>query len=113
MLDEFILNNFVFQSAHSDPADSSFAVDNFDTEFDFSRLNHETVAQNDSCYEIYYEDDPVADTTMDLPAPSVSGESYDADGDVAFGTLIVRELQKMEPNAKREFKRKVTQMLFT
>lgn len=113
MPDEFKLNNFAFQSAHSDAADNSCAVDNFDTEFDFSGLNHETVAQNDSCYEIYYEDDPVDDTIMNLPTPSVSGESIEADGDVAFGTLIVRELQKMGPNEKRQFKRKVTQMLFT
>lgn len=82
----------------------------------FSMLSRETIERNDSCYEIYYENDVVADNTVDttaLIANYLPGESIDADGDVAFGSIIVRELQKMSPDAKREFKRNVTQMLFS
>lgn len=111
-----LINVDHFQSAHSDPVENSMAVENVDNELNFSMLNREIVAQNDSCYEIYYADCDVANNTMDLSASnanSLPNESLDADGDVAFGTLIVRELQKMTPDAKRQFKRNVTQMIFS
>lgn len=79
-------------------------------------LNREIVEQNDACYEIYYEDErDYADNRIDLCAANascLSGESFDDDGDTAFGSLIICELQKMTPDAKRRFKRNVTQMLF-
>lgn len=80
-------------------------------------MNRETVEKNDSFYEIYYEDDGgCANNSTDFCATNASsfpGEPFnDVDGDVAFGTLIISELQKMAPDAKREFKRNVTQMLF-
>lgn len=79
-------------------------------------LNREIVEQNDSCYEIYYEDEGgYVDNSIDLCAANasyLSGASFDDDGDAAFGCLIIRELQKMTPDAKRQFKRNVTQMLF-
>lgn len=87
-----------------------------DVGLNLSTLSRETIERNDSCYEIYYENDVAADNAVDtsaLIANYLPAESFDADGDVAFGSIIVRELQKMTPNAKREFKRNVTQMLFS
>lgn len=84
-------------------------------------MNGTTVEQNDSLYEIYYENDGhdgVANSSnIDLTANNLNysldePNDVDVDGGMAFGTLIIRELQKMTPEAKREFKRNVTQMLF-
>lgn len=80
-------------------------------------LNRETIEQNDSCYEIYYEDDGPMNNSIESPAPTASyfpagPNPIDLDGDVAFATVIISELQKMPPHIKRQFKRNVTQMLF-
>lgn len=114
--------DFFFQSAHSvpnDPENRSSIVGNWVNGMNFSpMLNRETIEQNDSCYEIYYEDDGPTNNSIESSAPTANYfpagfEPFDdVDGDVAFGSIIISELQKMPPHIKRQFKRNVAQMLF-
>lgn len=40
-------------------------------------------------------------------------ETHENEGDKAFGMLIAEELRKMTPTAQQEFKRNVTQLLYS
>lgn len=95
--------------------DSSFANHGSGSKLNYPMPNKEIIEQNGDLFEIYIEDDS-ADIDKELPetnASPVSGDSSDRERDVAFGMLITRELQKMLPEAKRKFKRNVTQLLYS
>lgn len=82
-------------------------------------VKRETVEANDECFEIIVPDDECAAITDELSVNTenhLSGDPFDddlEDSDGAFGMLITRELREMEPAAKREFKRTVTQLLYS
>lgn len=85
----------------------------------YQMVKRETVEASDGCFEIIVPDDD--DEVVMHDELSVNTENHVADpfdediedSDGAFGMLITRELREMEPDIKREFKRTVTQLLYS
>lgn len=74
---------------------------------------------DDGCFEIIVpdDDDTVLNDELSVNTENpLSRNAFDEeieDSDGAFGMLITRELREMAPAAKREFKRTVTQLLYS
>lgn len=106
-------------------ADSPMTYDDSNYEKDMwkpvKKIKRETVEANNECFEIIVPDEAeVAEINDELSVNTgnqfSSGDPFDEDvedSDGAFGTLITRELREMSPATKREFKRTVTQLLYS
>lgn len=111
-----ICKTISFQNACGNQDDSSILIEDSDSE-------NEAVEMNDDYFELIVPDDNGTYTVSNrVTEPNANHclreslqvcESLDADGDKAFGRLIVEELRKMTPAAQQEFKRNVTQLLYT
>lgn len=68
-----------------------------------------------TAYEIYFEDNDEINNEQIATNNNYnfSDASVMDDGDVTFLTLIGQELRKMTPSAKQQFKRNVTQLLYS
>lgn len=113
--------------------DCSIVIEDSDGEAD-------AVETTEECYEIIVPDDYDAAATVrsngvaemsvthrtvlvtasqpeTLNQPVVTNysveEALDEDGDKAFGMLIVEELRKMTPSEQQQFKRNVTQLMYS
>lgn len=110
---------------------SPLVTANTNNDLDLSLLNHDVIERNHSLFDVYYERDgsngsnvqaqtpaqvpvqPLANRNVAPCLPISMGVPSDAYGDIAFGSLIAGELLRMEPDAKRELKRKISQMIFS
>lgn len=86
----------------------------------YQMVKRETVEANDGCFEIIVPDDDdevVMNDELSVNTENhITGDPFDEDiedSDGAFGMLITRELREMAPDIKREFKRTVTQLLYS
>lgn len=103
------------QESCIDSDDSSdVVVDASDSEFDFQMLF------GDGCFEILkIEDDDDDDIGVYNEFPTTNADKNSLielctnHGDEAFGSLIAQKLRKMSPTTQREFKRNVTNLLYS
>lgn len=115
-LEFFFLQNV---NASSNDDDSSIVIDDSDTESNSRTAVDDADETNEDYFEIYIPDDDddegadVSNQVAEAKGDNSIRDSLDADGDKAFGKLIVGELRKMTPAAQQEFKRKVTQFLYS
>lgn len=97
----------LFQNVHGNQNESAIVIGDSEGE----SLDENAVGTSEELPEIIISDD---DDEGDAEANTnyAAMDSIDEDSDRAFGELIVRELRKMTPAAKKEFKRYATRFLF-
>lgn len=108
-----------FQNAVAEQQNSSIVIEDSDGESSRPGLQTETVASNVEYFEIVIQDDSanVGNEAASTSTNQLVGEAEAVDGgidnDKAFGMLIAEELRKMTPQAQQNFKRNVTQLLYS